>query len=443
VTPTATVRTLRDGSVRRRAQPRFDAVSVLTLYLVLLMVLPSRLVFQALGADGTPALVVSFFILLLWATARIPERRSSFEFKPVRLVVLIYVLTNVASYAAAMTSALNPDQIRSADRALLVLAGAAGIALCASDGITTRERLETLMSRLVIVVSICAGVGVLQFVGLDLTRHLAIPGLHATSPLGAGSIRSSFRRVAGTARHPLELATVLCMVLPIALHLAFRAREKQEKIVRWGCVALMGLAIPMSISRTAVVGLVVVAVMLIPTWEPARQRAAIAVAVVWTAGMWLVIPGLIGTLRNLFTSYASDPSVTARTQRYAKIGNILAHHVLLGRGLGTLVGPQYLFDNQYIGTTLEVGILGLAATVMVMLVSIGLARGARRRLPDADGRELAQALAASTAVALVVFATFDAYFYPMIRGLLFLVLGCSGALWRMSRQNASSDTTSE
>ena len=226
---------------------------------------------------------------------------------------------------------------------------------------------------------------------------------------------------------------MLAMVLPLALHFAIQASGR-ERWWRWLCAALIGLAIPMSLSRTAIVGVLVVGLVLVPAWTPERQRRAIVIAGLWSAAVWLMVPGLVGTISNLFANYGSDTSVTARTERYAKIGGLLRHHVFVGRGLGTFVPEKYfVLDNQYLGTVLEAGLIGLVAIVLVMLVAFGCARGARRRLRDESGRDLAQALAASAAVPLVVFATFDALSFPMVPGLLFLLLGCSGALWRLSR----------
>jgi hypothetical protein len=422
-------------SARKGHKPRAqrDAVSLLSVYAFLLLLIPSRLVFKPLGGNGTPALVVGLIALVLWCAARRPENDRTLRARPVRFVILVYVLADVTSYALSMLHALDPAEIRSADRALLALGAAAGIALCAADGIPSRERLEKLLSRVVIFASIGAAIAALQFFGFDITKHFYVPGLHATSELGAGAVRSSFHRVAGTARHPIELGATLAMILPISLHFAFKARGR-EKWWRWACVALLGLAIPMSLSRTAIVAVLIVVIVLLPTYPPVRQRGALVIGGAWTVLMWLAVPGLVGTLGSLFANYGTDSSVTDRTARYSRIGGLLAHHAFFGRGLGTFIPEKYfVLDNQYIASTLEVGVVGLCALILVMLVSFGCARGARRLFKDPVSRDLAQSMAAAAAVPLVVFATFDALSFPMIPGLMFLLLGCNGALWRIAR----------
>ncbi len=108
--------------------------------------------------------------------------------------------------------------------------------------------------------------------------------------------------------------------------------------------------------------------------------------------------------------------------------------MVFGRGLGTFIPEKYfILDNQYIASTLEAGLVGLSALFLVMLVSFGCARGARRLFKDPVSRDLAQSLAAAAAVPVVVFATFDALSFPMVPGLMFLLLGVNGALWRLAR----------
>jgi polysaccharide biosynthesis protein PslJ len=421
------------GRPARKARVPRDAVTLLSIYAFLLLLIPSRLVFAPLGGNGTPALVVGLVALVLWGAARRPENDTTLRARPVRFVILVYAVANITSYALAMLHALDPAEIRSADRSLLALGAAAGIALCAADGIPSRARLETLLTRVVIFASIGAAIAALQFFDFDLTRHFYLPGLHATSELGAGAVRSTFHRVAGTARHPIELGASLAMVLPLALHFAFKARGR-EKIWRWGCVALLGLAIPMSLSRTAIVGVLIVIIVLLPTYPPVRQRGAVLIGGAWTVMMWLAVPGLVGTLGSLFSNYGTDTSVTDRTARYSRIGGLLAHHVVFGRGLGTFIPEKYfVLDNQYIASTLEVGLVGLSALFLVMFVSYGCARGARRLFKDPVSRDLAQSLAAAASVPVVVFATFDALSFPMVPGLMFLLLGVNGALWRLAR----------
>jgi O-antigen ligase len=96
-----------------------------------------------------------------------------------------------------------------------------------------------------------------------------------------------------------------------------------------------------------------------------------------------------------------------------------------------------LLDNQYLGIILEMGFVGLVSTVALFLSGIFCARGARRRSTDQSQRQLGQALVASVLVSMTGFLTFDALGFPMASGLLFLLLGCCGAHWRLIREQAA------
>jgi O-antigen ligase len=421
---------------QRTGRPPIDAVSLLTLYLAALFFIPSRLVFQPLGGKGTPALVVGLAALVFWASSKLaPGSSSARMMQPVKIALGIYVAACLISYALAMAHPLAGIEKRGADRAVLLTASLAGVLLFALDGIQSRKRLDTLLRRLIIFACVCAFIGLLQFAfAFDLARYMNIPGLSVSGDLSFFGSRSSFRRVAGTARHPIEFGCALAMVLPFAIHFAMVAKEKRR--LWWAACGLIVLGIAMSLSRSGILGMFVVVVMLFPTWSPRVQRVALVLGAFYAVGLRLAIPGLVGSIRDLFTNAGNDSSVVARTSDYERIGGLLEGHTIFGRGLGTFLPETYfILDNQYLTTTLELGLFGLGALLLLLLVGIFCARGARRRSTDPETRSLAQAFAAAGLVPLTTFATFDAMSFPMVAGLTFLFLGCSGALWRLTREH--------
>jgi O-antigen ligase len=146
------------------------------------------------------------------------------------------------------------------------------------------------------------------------------------------------------------------------------------------------------------------------------------------------VPGLIGTLTSLVSSIGSDSSTVTRTDDYSVIGEGLAAHPLFGQGFGTYLPQNYrILDNQYLLSLMETGLIGVAALLVVLVSGWVLARKARKASDDPVTRHLAQCFAASMAVAMASYATFDAFSFPMAASLTFLCLGCSGALWRITR----------
>ncbi len=121
-----------------------------------------------------------------------------------------------------------------------------------------------------------------------------------------------------------------------------------------------------------------------------------------------------------------------RTDDYGPLFALWRKTPWLGRGLGTFdPGENRYLDNQYLGSLIDTGVIGLAALIVLLLVVMGCARGARRRSSDTQTRDLASAMLASIAAAAVTFATFDALAFPMNAGVLFLLFGCVGTLWRL------------
>jgi hypothetical protein len=88
-------------------------------------------------------------------------------------------------------------------------------------------------------------------------------------------------------------------------------------------------------------------------------------------------------------------------------------------------------DNQYLGTLVEAGFVGLIALVALLVGAFLVGIRVRRASPDADTRSLAYSLAVSPAVAAVSLYTFDGFGFPMFSGVLFLILGALGCLWRL------------
>ncbi len=156
----------------------------------------------------------------------------------------------------------------------------------------------------------------------------------------------------------------------------------------------------------------------------------------YAAGMQVLVPGLLGTVKSLFLNIRNDPSFQGRTDDYANIGKFIRERPFFGRGIGTFLPSLYiLLDNQYIGIILEMGFVGLASLALLFLSGIFSARSARRRSSDQSVRSLGQAFAASIVIAMASFITFDALSFAMVTGVVFLLLGCCGAIWRLTRES--------
>jgi len=271
-----------------------------------------------------------------------------------------------------------------------------------------------------------------------------IPGLSAAGDITFIGERSGLRRVSGTARHPLEFGLLMALVLPIALHYAcYTPRPHNRRW--WACTVIIAFALPLSVSRAAVIGLFVAGILLFVTWPARRRRVTLLLAPVYLAATHVVAPHLLSTLGSLFQTASSDTSITHRTNNYLRIGSLMRHHWLFGTGGFGSYSPirfDYVLDNAYLGHLIETGVIGLGALLLCFFVALLTARGARRRSVDPSDRDLAQSLAASMAVVIPGFFTFDAFSYPGAAGAVFLVAGCCGALWRLARAEQAATASS-
>ena len=337
--------------------------------------------------------------------------------------------------------ALSPLESGGANRTAIGLAAMAGIALLAADGIGTRARLDALLRRVVVAGAFFASLGILQFtVGVDLAGRLTLPFLQLNQALDGIAERADFRRVQATAMHPIEFGVVLAMLLPLALHYAFAAPAGRPRWRAWLPVMLIGIAIPMSLSRGATLGLAVGLLLLVPAWSvaapvhdgpgPAGRRRRRCSGVSWAPGRGRRCSAMSGTTQH-----------HGATEDYDYVSLFIARSPAFGRGLGTFNPLQYDYlDNQYLGTLVETGFVGLAALLALFLTGIGVAVLARRRSTDATTRMLGQTLVACIAVAVATYATFDGLSFAICTGLLFLLIGCAGALWRLERPAVTDQT---
>src|SRR5258707_1166250 len=138
--------------------------------------------------------------------------------------------------------------------------------------------------------------------------------------------RESFHRPSATAIHPIEFGVVLALILPLAIHQA-RYAPPGRRLRRWTQVGLIAVTLPMTVSRSAIVGLAVILIVILPVW-PRRERWLAYIVTVFGIGVLFVgVHGLLGTIRNLFLSVGSDSSTTSRTMAFAHAGPLVAAHL--------------------------------------------------------------------------------------------------------------------
>jgi len=316
----------------------------------------------------------------------------------------------------------------------MVVIGWAGVALTAVDGTPTRERLDTLGRRIVYLGSYVALVAILQSRKVyDLSRF-SLPGLAIQGDSASTyDIRSGFERIKSTTLHPIELAAVLGVLLPLALHYLVHAQSKTQRRAMAVCTGLIAVAMPMAVTRTGVLTFGVALLVLIPAWPRAWRRRFYLIGVPGVLALRLAIPGLLGTLKSLFLSASEDPSINGRTDDFPFVFDLIGRNPVFGIGPGTFSPTKYFFlDNQFLGTTVELGAVGAICMIALFLGAPVVAGRAAAMSGIEEDRMLARALSAGILACFATFFTFDTLGFPVISGLLFLYVGMVGALYRLN-----------
>lgn len=411
-----------------------DVVTALTAFLIAVFTVPSSYVVNGVGTLAIPLGLCCFLGWLLTRPAPSPLQGTRLPPVVIATVIMIWVLW--LSMAMVYTRVATGLEVGAAHNRFMMFVAAAGVCLLAATRIRDRARLDTLLRRIVLGATFAAVLGFIQYwFGKDYSGLLVPPGLHRYSDqLATGiGVRSDLRRVFGTARHPIEFGVVMAAVLPIALHYAFLARTAGERLRSWAQAVLIAAALPLAISRAATLCFIIAVLAVLPAWNWRRRINFLAVLVLALPVFRAVVPGILGTIVSLFVWAGDDPSVTGRVIDYGLVWDFITERPLLGLGFGSFHPGVYTYlDNQALLSLLETGFIGTAAVVGWLVVGICMGRGVRRHAASQRDRELGQCLVASilTATASVFF--FDTFSFVMVTMVLFLVVGCAGALWSMT-----------
>ena len=416
----------------------FDVVAALTFYVLLMMAIPSTLVFAPLGGQGGPASVLAVLFMGWYLIRRLhPDFDIGENRQPIRTAAVLFLCSILVSFIAANLHPLSDMAQDGIERGIIEAVGLVSVLMVAADGILSNNRLMVLLGRIVIGATAMAVLAIIEFFsGINFTSYIVIPGLGSRQAVTDLIVRGGLYRPAATTAHPLELAAVLAMALPLAIHRARFAKRNSFRI-RWLQVGIIGAGLVVTLSRTAVVGYAIIAAVLLPTWPKAQRRYAYAAVVGSIVMVFLALPKVLSVFITLLAQIVTGSNSTqSRTNALSASVTLIVQHPWFGTGFGDFFPQIYFYtDDQYLNSFISSGVVGLLALVGLFISGWLVARCVRRRSNDPAIRDLAQALAAAIAVSSGCFATFDVLSFAAASGLTFLLLGCTAALWRLNSQS--------
>ena len=232
-------------------------------------------------------------------------------------------------------------------------------------------------------------------------------------------------RATGPAEHPIALGALLVLLLPLALYRAMRFR----KPLWWISLVAITVGATATVSRTAVAMLLATAAV----YFMARPRQTLKLAPLLVP--FLVVahfstPGTLGALKASFTS--EKASNAGRTSDYSPAMDQFSASPLFGQGAGTRITTGLdqnaeVLDNQWLGTLLETGLVGVAALAWLVLRFVRRLLTAARHCDDPDAWLLIGLASACTAWATGMFL-FDAFSFVQASFVLYFCLALGSVL---------------
>jgi O-antigen ligase len=259
-----------------------------------------------------------------------------------------------------------------------------------------------------------------------------LPGT-VEAPLDVASLDGIGRiTVYGSTGHPLELATMLGMMVPFALVGILDAHERRTKLLYGAALAVLMAGALATQRKTSVVA-PLAGVLVIVAYRPhglVKQLVPIAVALILV--IQLAAPGVVWSLYSQLdpSRITSVESSRDRSSDYDGVWPDVSSHLLLGRGFQSYDGLKYrILDNEYLATIIGVGLIGLVVYIAILVTTMTAAHGTIR---GPDPRRARYALAASATVAVLATATFlfNVLAFPHVPYLFFFIAGLVVALRR-------------
>jgi hypothetical protein len=264
------------------------------------------------------------------------------------------------------------------------------------------------------LVTLCAGVGIAERI-FEFSYASFWLGNTKFAALGAVQYeRGGSTRVVGPADFALQLGWVLTFFAPLVGVVALGARRKLLLVAP----VLVLTTIILTLSRSPMAGLAVVAVVMLLTARGDRQMLLGVLAVAIGAAVLLLGTGV---LREPFDEAAQTDSASSRTRRLAVVTEAVADDPEVGLGLSSLVarGIQSV-DSGYVALYAGVGVIGVTFLGIALVTAGATAAAAAYRLAGAQQR-IASAIAAGLAAASLAPAAFDSLSGPFSSWSLWLL----------------------
>jgi O-antigen ligase len=325
------------------------------------------------GVDIHPSQAVLLMTIMALAVALIREPLPWPKGIPALAGMAMALVIVLAPFIASPTH--NAYEADGAERGLFLLVIYIGLFLAAYFVSHWDRRARGLLSAVVIMTTWQALLTILES-RMSAASAIAWPiwgflGLEPAAVARGEQFRpSGLFRPQGTSPHPIVASALvaICVLIVVAIILD----ENQRSRRRWLFASLAPLAISLLVVNTRTGFVILLAGTLVVIALQARRLPRLiplAIAGMIAMGFAVVLApsGLRATL-DLFWNAGKDSSVNVRVDRLSAVPDLIAENPILGAGWLTNDPHVHLFDNTWILTLVELGIVG-TAVVLVFLVA--------------------------------------------------------------------------
>jgi O-antigen ligase len=398
--------------------------------------LPANLPFQL-----EPYRLFVGLLVLGWTASLLVDPRTRFRRTGLEAPLALIIIGMLSSIVANTGRVANVSE--AVNKSLMFFLSFLLVFWLIASVVRRLDEVELLVKTLVLGGAVVAVFAVVEArTGFNAFNHLSrlIPFLSGGGIEGDAFVRlgTGKLRVFGSAEHPIALSAALSMLVPLAIYLARRYEQR-----RWAvCAVALVAACAATLSRTGITMLVVIGVVFL--WlrprETRRLWPAILPALVV---VHFALPGTLGSIKHSFMPtgglVAEQQSEAGKSGsgRLADLGVGLQEwklQALFGQGYATrvvdassTVAQKNIVDNQWLGTLLELGMVGFVGWLWFFGRAIRrFAREAKRDYSD-RGWLLVSITAAVAAYAVGMF-TYDAFSFIQVTFLLFILIALGSAL---------------
>ncbi len=400
--------------------------------------LPSSLPFELEPYRVFVAILVALWLISLLIDPRVRLRATGFE-APIVTLLLVILASEIVNFG----SIGDQDLFAEVAKELTFFISFIAVVYAVVSQATTRAAIDRILAVVAGGGAIVAVFAIIEVrTGFNVFAHLhkVIPILEDRGLARVEPGRGGLPRAYASSQHPIALGAVLVMLVPITVYLAKRSGRR----LWWAATTLLVVGSLATISRTSILMILVQ----VAVYAVLRPRDVLRLWVffpVFIVVVHVMLPGTLGTIKDTFAPkgglIAEQDSAPVGSGRVVTLGpslDVWKAHPLLGVGYGTRItvaGPKKnapILDDQWLGTLLEIGLLGLVAWVWLFVSFLRRMLGAARRSEGTDFW-LFSGFAAAVASFAVAMFLYDAFAFIQVTFVLFILLALGAASYRMAQ----------